>query len=101
MVQRPSRLRFTLETGQNWRIAGHIIRQKLNATKPMQPRVLGFVHLTHPASAEPVKNPVTGSVSPDHDNPFGQNTAGSREHTPRLNSIALPRAWFQWAKAGT
>jgi hypothetical protein len=43
----------------------------------MQPRVLGFVHLTHPASAEPVKNPVTGSVSPDHDNPFGQDTAGS------------------------
>ena len=52
MIQCGGRLGFALKTCQGLRIAGNILRQKLQRDKPFQPSVLSFIHHAHAAATE-------------------------------------------------
>ena len=53
MVEGRGGLRFTSETLQCLAVSGHVFREKLQGDKTVEASVLGFVHNTHPATAEP------------------------------------------------
>ena len=52
VVQRRCSLRFALKACERLRVAGNILRQELKGDEAMQPRVLGFIHHTHPPAAQ-------------------------------------------------
>src|SRR6185437_6431577 len=66
MVQRRSRLRLPLKSGEGLRVSGYFIGQKLEGDKSMQPRVLGLVDNTHPAASELLDNAVVRHDLADH-----------------------------------
>jgi hypothetical protein len=66
MVQSRSSLRLTLEASQSLRIVGHIVGQKLEGNKTMQPRILGLVNDTHPSPAEFFDDAVVRDCPADH-----------------------------------
>jgi hypothetical protein len=47
-----------LEPGERLRVSRYFIGQELQGHEAMQPSVLGFVHHTHPATAEFLDNAV-------------------------------------------
>src|SRR5712664_4700472 len=52
MIQRREHLRFTLKTGQTFRIAGEDLRQDLDRHVAAELRIPGTIHLPHAAGAE-------------------------------------------------
>jgi hypothetical protein len=58
MVQGRCRLRLALEAGERLRVLRYFIGQKLQSDEAMETGVFGFVHHTHPATAELLDNAV-------------------------------------------
>ncbi len=66
VIQGRNRLRLPPESGQSLCILGYLIGQKLQSHKAMQPRILGFVDHTHPATAELIDDTVVRDGLADH-----------------------------------
>src|SRR4051794_40590714 len=66
MIQRRRCLRFALKAGQDLRVAGDIVRQKLQRHKAMQAHVFSFVDDSHSASTELLEDAVVRNCLPDH-----------------------------------
>ena len=66
MVQGGGRFSFALESSDGLGIAGKLIGQEFDGNEAMQPRVLGLVDDTHPASAQFLDDAVVRDGLPDH-----------------------------------
>ena len=52
MIQRRSSLSLAAKTAECGRVTGDIFGKELQSDETVQPRVLGLVHHSHPATAE-------------------------------------------------
>jgi hypothetical protein len=65
VVQGGSGLGFT-QAGENLRIAGNLVRQKLERDKAMQARIFRFVDYTYPTASQPFEDAVMRNGLADH-----------------------------------
>ena len=65
MIQGRRGLRFTLKSGEDLRIAGYVLWDKLKSNKTVKASVLGFVDDAHAATAKFFKYAVVGDGLPD------------------------------------
>ena len=61
MIQRRRRLRLPLKSRQRLRIRRHVIRQKFQRHKAVQPRIFRLVHHAHTAATKLFNNQVVGN----------------------------------------
>jgi len=66
MIQGRSRLRFTLESGQDLCILGDFVRQELESDEAVELYILGLVDHTHPAAAQLLQDAVMPDDLADH-----------------------------------
>src|SRR5580693_8633227 len=66
MIQRGGGARLAAKALQRLRIAGDVVRQKLQRNKAAEASVLGFVRHTHPATTKLLNNAVVRDRRIDH-----------------------------------
>ena len=66
MVESRSGLGFTPEALQRLLVLSHVLRKKLQGNKTVEPRVLGLINHTHPATTKLLKDAVVGDGLADH-----------------------------------